>query len=69
MIVDKVYVVMGNDFPEKVFAYRDDAVAFVAKKQEAQKEERYHRVHWRFYEFALDTGASLLDLEQFAFIE
>jgi hypothetical protein len=52
----KVYVVMGNDFPEAVFSKEKDAEAFCAEKvgKKPHKGLPAAHVHWRTYEFKLD---------------
>ncbi len=50
-----VYVIMGNDFPECVFATQKEADAFVEAKMKAPENRREHsnlpRIYWRSYEF------------------
>lgn len=41
-----VYVVMGNDFPEAVYADQDKAEAFLAKERPKNKH-----IYWRVYAF------------------
>lgn len=53
----KVYVVMGNDFPECVFEKETNAVEYCAdrKREDAQKRQRQLGlvIHWRVHEFEL----------------
>jgi hypothetical protein len=56
----KVWVIMGNDFPECAFDSEAKADAYVAEKKEeerlkAEKKERGYgmRIYWRHYEFEL----------------
>jgi len=55
----KVWVVMGNDFPETVLDSADGAFSFVKEQKrlgniEAEKKS-WNRptIYWRFYEFEL----------------
>lgn len=45
----KVYVIMGNDFPECVFADKLDADEYVKDREQPKPR----RIHWRVYEFDL----------------
>lgn len=59
----KVYVVMGNDFPDSVFRYEEAAERHVAerKKEDNRGSETgssFPRVHWRTYEFELMEDAT-----------
>jgi len=47
----KVFVIMGNDYPDKVFSRKIDADAFVRNKMNEQKSGI--RIYWRVYEFDL----------------
>lgn len=53
----KVYVIMGNDYPECVYAKKTDADAYVEDKKREQKkmtpEQHGSRIYWRSYEFEL----------------
>jgi hypothetical protein len=55
----KVYVVMGNDFPETIFGTEKGAAEFVAEKKQREDVEAKSRyrsrpmIYWRFYEFEL----------------
>ena len=57
----KVYVIMGNDFPESVFASEEVAERYVKAKMAdpANRHERSNtpRIYWRSYEFELRTDA------------
>lgn len=51
----KVWVVMGNDYPEAVFATEAAANAFIdTKPKPANMWER--RIYWRAYEFEVREG-------------
>ncbi len=43
----KVFVVMGNDFPEAVYAVKAQAQEFC----DAQPKDTQLRIYWRIYEF------------------
>lgn len=52
----KVYVVMGNDYPDSVFSEEERAENYVAEKIEQdrlarERKERYTQIHWRWYAF------------------
>lgn len=57
----KVYVIMGNDYPSRVYADEAKAEAFVDEKTREEKElaaKPVHqrsrgRIYWRSYEFEL----------------
>lgn len=52
----KVWVVMGNDFPETVFDTEKSADDFVAeKKADPANTNQFggRRIYWRSYEFEL----------------
>ncbi len=51
----RVYVVMGNDFPDAVFAKADDAEAY-CKREDAKNIPHTQRIHWRFYDFELQDS-------------
>ena len=46
----KVYVVMGNDFPDAVYAKEADARAYCEFRKQKDTEEG-RRIYWRVYEF------------------
>lgn len=49
----KVYVVMGNDYPDRVFADEKDAEDY-RREQSTQADKRgFPRIHWRVYAFDL----------------
>jgi len=53
----KVYVVMGNDFPDKVFATEEAAEAYCIEKK-SNPENRVlgiSRIYWRVYEFEVQS--------------
>lgn len=55
----RVHVVMGNDYPEKVFEHAQHAARFVRMKtgQERGKSDTHSpRIHWRSYEFELEKN-------------
>lgn len=48
----KVWVVMGNDFPDAVFFTKASAEAYCERKRDEPKIDPYHaRIYWRHYEF------------------
>ena len=47
----KVYVVMGNDFPDSCFATEQAAEEYVALKKESVENKGFPRIYWRVYEF------------------
>lgn len=49
----KVWVVMGNDYPDSVFATEAAAETYVAEKKKEKTEQLFGhaRIHWRAYEF------------------
>ena len=49
----KVWVIMGNDYPDSVFALEEAAEKYIAgKKAERSAEARgLPRIYWRSYEF------------------
>lgn len=50
----KVFVVMGNDFPDCVFDDSDKADEYIkTKKDDDQKE--FRRIYWRSYEFEVKS--------------
>lgn len=49
----KVFVVMGNDFPDSVFSDKATADAHIAKIKEEDKD-RSPRIYWRVHEFELN---------------
>ena len=52
----KVYVIMGNDYPDAVFRRKDEAEAYVEKKKkedEIQQRQGHGRIYWRVYDFDL----------------
>lgn len=52
----KVYVIMGNDYPEAVFRHKDEADAYVQLKKDEQVEHKklgHGNIYWRSYEFEL----------------
>lgn len=56
----KVFVVMSNDFPDSVFADKENAEAFVACMKVVEKKRVPRsgpRIYWRYYEFELETMA------------
>lgn len=50
----KVFVIMGNDFPDAVFSQEPDAAAYVARLNSTAAIQGYARIYWRHYEFPLD---------------
>jgi hypothetical protein len=56
----KVFVVMGNDYPDSVFSTQDAAEAYVEKKRAADPErQRLYggmMIYWRWYSFDLDPA-------------
>lgn len=55
----KVYVIMGNDFPEAVFKNEKDAEEFCEGKREEDKARRGYGpgVYWRSYAFDFREGS------------
>ena len=51
----KVYVVMGNDFPDAVFSDAAAAERYIAGKNQETKTIPSRRVYWRAYAFLLDA--------------
>lgn len=54
----KGWVVMGNDYPAGVFASEraaDDFILFQRWWHRVQPEYQWQMIHWRHYEFSLDT--------------
>jgi hypothetical protein len=54
---------MGNDYPDSVFTTEDDAEAYVACKNAAEKKKREApgygaRIYWRSYKFKLEGQGS-----------
>lgn len=56
-----VWVIMGNDYPDAVFADEEKANAYIDKRKK-EDEEKFKRqlgygvkVYWRAYEFELQT--------------
>lgn len=54
-MAQKVFVVMGNDFPDAAFSTEAAANAYVErKKAEPRPEGSRSRIYWRAYDFVLD---------------
>lgn len=55
----QVCVVMGNDFPDAVFATEAEAERYCALKR-AEVREGQGRIYWRVYKFNVqsETGAT-----------
>lgn len=58
----KAFVIMGNDYPESVFADKDAADNYVKSKMDDEREEHERknpggfyspRIYWRSYEFEI----------------
>lgn len=51
----KVYVIMGNDYPDAAFRTEEAAEEYVADKIKKQNERKRigPKIHWRWYEFEL----------------
>lgn len=54
----KVYIVMGNDYPARVYGRSEDAEAYCSGKMNAPEnkygsEEYMRRIYYRVYEFDL----------------
>lgn len=51
----KVYVVMGNDYPSRVYKTRRGAAKFIEEKEEydvkRMRETGGPKIYWRSYEF------------------
>jgi hypothetical protein len=50
----KVYVVMGNDYPDCVFSTEKKAEAYCDKRRAEKSGVHQPRVYWRAYEFIVD---------------
>ena len=48
----KVYVVMGNDYPDAVFKLEQDAEKFCSDEKKERGEQK-PGIYWRTYEFEL----------------
>lgn len=72
---EPVYVVMGNDFPEAVFADKGEAERFAKEKMDSQKAKHAEedarfgrktfytpRVFWRVYAFPLRQPAQRAEI-------
>ncbi len=46
----KVWVVMGNDFPDSVWSSEHAAESYCIEKK-AERRDVGPRIHWRVYEF------------------
>lgn len=62
----RVWVIMGNDYPDAVFASEEAANAYVeTKKAEPASQGQFSpRIYWRAYDFQLqgeDNGPSAQD--------
>jgi hypothetical protein len=64
--MSKVWVIMGNDFPDSAFSDEEKAEAYVTAKKAQDRAEhdkdpqRYKypyspRIYWRHYEFEVDA--------------
>jgi hypothetical protein len=49
----KVYVVMGNDYPDAVFKDERKADEYVEMKKKYYSDHSRRPIHWRHYEFEL----------------
>lgn len=49
----RVFVIMGNDFPEAVRHSEIEAKDFVTEMKTLDKEPGQRRIHWRYYEFEM----------------
>ena len=57
----KVYVVIGNDFPEAVLTSAVEADRFIASAEADGKKlnpNRLIKIYWRYYEFDLKWSAA-----------
>ncbi len=57
----KVYVVMGNDYPEAVLTSAVEADRFIANVEADDRRRNPNRlikIHWRSYEFDLKWSAA-----------
>ena len=55
----KIYVVMGNDFPDAAFSTEEKADAYVERMRKEDDKNNSIKIHhvkiyWRAYEFILD---------------
>lgn len=56
-MINKVYIVMGNDFPDAVFSNKTKAEEYVEKKKTETPKfplTGTARIYWRCYEFELN---------------
>jgi hypothetical protein len=57
--MSRLYVIMGNDFPDGVCSTEDKAKKVVerlkAKEAEEYPNRRAMRIHWRYYDFEVDS--------------
>jgi hypothetical protein len=54
----KVWVIMGNDFPDAVFDSEEAAQRYCTTKMNDPANMRKHgtpRIYWRYYEFKLQS--------------
>lgn len=53
----KVWVIMGNDYPDAVFTTKASAEAYCAQKRvDNEREVKHHtqrKIYWRAYEFTV----------------
>jgi len=49
----RVYVVMGNSYPDCVYRHEVAAKRFCDEKTKRQKTHSLPAIHWRYYEFEL----------------
>ena len=63
-IAMKVWVIMGNDFPDAVFDNEEAAEAHIkARKAEGKIHGgSYAKIYWRAYEFPLQSVTQLVTL-------
>lgn len=51
----KAYVVMGNDYPDKVLLSEEVAEKYCAEQKAIPTQTGTMRIYWRHYEFDLDA--------------
>lgn len=51
----KVFVIMGNDFPDSVVSSQKAADEYIEARKAVDKAMKVgHRIYWRSYEFEID---------------
>lgn len=52
----KVWVIMGNDYPDAVFDSKTEAEAYCTRKTVSAPQTR-RKIYWRAYEFTVQSTA------------